>query len=50
MKKQDDFREDKETVIGIEGPGKVVNFFDPYPDKEDAKVNNSDSVNAQLKE
>ncbi|MFC7783822.1 MULTISPECIES: hypothetical protein [unclassified Rossellomorea] len=44
MKKNDHVKEDKEQVVGYEGPGKLVNFFDPYPAEDEAKVNNSDTV------
>jgi hypothetical protein len=44
MKKNEKNTEDNEQVIGFEGPGKVVNFFDPYPDEDEKNVNNSDTV------
>ncbi|MCA1058601.1 hypothetical protein LCL96_06620 [Rossellomorea aquimaris] len=44
MKKNDKSKNDKEQVVGFAGPGKVVNFFDPYPDEEEENVNNSDTV------
>ncbi|MBN8193084.1 hypothetical protein JI667_13110 [Bacillus sp. NTK074B] len=37
-------KRDQEQVTGFAGPGKVVNFFDPYPDEDEANVNNSDTV------
>ncbi|MCA1053933.1 hypothetical protein LCM10_02955 [Rossellomorea aquimaris] len=37
MKKE---KQDREQVMGFEGPGKAVNFFDPYPDED--KVNYKD--------
>ncbi|WRP04795.1 hypothetical protein U9J35_12800 [Rossellomorea aquimaris] len=44
MKKNENNTEDKEQVIGFGGQGKVVNFFDPYPDEDEENVNNSDTV------
>jgi hypothetical protein len=44
MKKSDEAKDDKEQVIGFSGPGKVVNFFDPYPDEKEENANNSDTV------
>ncbi|WP_061809887.1 hypothetical protein [Rossellomorea vietnamensis] len=44
MKKSDKAKDDKEQVIGFSGQGKVVNFFDPYPDEKDENANNSDTV------
>ncbi|MGM0854174.1 MAG: hypothetical protein ACQEWI_16455 [Bacillota bacterium] len=44
MKKNDHVKEHKVQVVGYEGPGKLVNFFDPYPAEDEAKVNNSDTV------
>ncbi|WP_156509912.1 hypothetical protein [Rossellomorea aquimaris] len=37
---------DREQVMGYEGPGKAVNFFDPVPDEETEKLTNSDVVNS----
>ncbi|MDX8344477.1 hypothetical protein [Rossellomorea sp. YZS02] len=37
-------KSDLEQVTGFDGPGKIVNFFDPYPDEDEANVNNSDTV------
>lgn len=39
MKKQ---HQDKEQVIGFEGPGRAVNFFDPYPDEDKVNYKNAE--------
>ena len=44
MKKNEKPIVDKEQVVGFDGPGKVINFFDPYPDQDEENVNNSDTV------
>ncbi|BCB03900.1 hypothetical protein [Bacillus sp. KH172YL63] len=44
MKKRNRKDADTEQVIGFDGPGRVVNFFDPYPEEDDAEANNSDMV------
>ncbi len=46
MKKRSQEKEDKEQVVAFEGQGSVVNFFDPYPDENETKVNNSDTVDS----
>jgi hypothetical protein len=40
MMKKD--QSDKEQVVGFEGPGKAVNFFDPYPDEDKVNDNNAE--------
>ncbi|WP_171050790.1 hypothetical protein [Bacillus sp. BHET2] len=49
MKKRYHEKEDKEQVVGFEGLGNVVNFFDPFPDENETKVNNSDTVDSHSK-
>lgn len=36
---------DKEQVVGFEGPGKAVNYFDPYPDED--KVNDKNAEHGE---
>ncbi|WP_175991419.1 hypothetical protein [Bacillus sp. Marseille-Q1617] len=33
---------DKEQVKGFEGPGRAVNFFDPYPDEDKVNYKNAE--------
>jgi hypothetical protein len=33
---------DKEQAVSFEGPGKAVNFFDPYPDEDKVNYKNAE--------